>query len=122
MISKIDKNSKRRKIHLRIRKNITGNTAKPRLNVYRSLNHIYTQLIDDTQGITLVACSTMEKDVAAKISGKNKVESAKIVGELVAKKAIEAGVSEVVFDRGGYLYTGRIQAVAEGAREAGLKF
>ena len=122
MITKGDKNSKRQKIHLRIRKNISGSEQRPRLCVYRSLNHIYTQLIDDGKGVTLVACSTVEKDVAKKIAKKNKVEQAKIVGELIAKKALKEGITEVVFDRGGYLYTGRIQAVADGAREAGLKF
>jgi len=122
MITKVDKDSKRRKIHVRIRKNIVGSDSRPRFCVYRSLNHIYAQLIDDSKGVTLVACSTVEKDVAKLVANKNKVESAKIVGDIVAKKALQAGITEVVFDRGGYLYTGRIQAVAESAREAGLKF
>ena len=122
MISKIDKNQDRKKRHVRVRAKISGTPEMPRLNVYRSLNNIYVQIIDDEAGNTIVSCSTLEKDVASQIVGKTKKEAAKIVGETVAKKALEKGIEKVVFDRGGYLYTGRVQEVAEGARAAGLKF
>ena len=122
MISKIDKNQDRKKRHVRVRAKISGTPEMPRLNVYRSLNNIYVQIIDDEAGNTIVSCSTLEKDVASQIVGKTKKEAAKIVGETVAKKALEKGIEKVVFDRGGYLYTGPEQEVAEGARAAGLKF
>ncbi len=121
MIKKIDKNSIRQKRHIRVRGKVSGTSECPRFNVYRSTNNIYVQLIDDTCGNTLVACSTLDKDVASKIKDMTKVEQAKFVGETVAKKALDKGITEVVFDRGGYLYTGRVQSVADGAREAGLK-
>jgi len=105
---------------------LSGTAERPRLNVYRSLNHIYAQVIDDTamegKGTTLVSASTLEKDVAAKVAKMNKTEAAKEVGKAVAAKAKVAGIVSVVFDRGGYLYTGRVAAVADGAREAGLEF
>ena len=122
MISKIDKNQDRKKRHNRVRSKISGTPEMPRLNVYRSLNNIYVQIIDDVAGDTLVACSTLEKEIAAQIKNKTKKEASRIVGEAVAKKALAKGISTVVFDRGGYLYTGRVQEVAEGARAAGLKF
>lgn len=122
MINKIDKNSVRLKRHARIRNKISGTAERPRLSVYRSTNNITLQIIDDVKGHTLVACSTLDKDIAAKIKGKTKVESAKIAGAAIADKALAAGITEVIFDRGGYLYTGRVQSVADGAREAGLKF
>ncbi|WP_028543524.1 50S ribosomal protein L18 [Paenibacillus taiwanensis] len=122
MITKGDKNKARLKRHLRVRKKIEGTTARPRLNVFRSSKHIYAQLIDDVKGVTIAAASTMDKEVAASISNGGNVESARKVGELVAKRAKDAGVTEVVFDRGGYLYHGRIQALADAAREAGLEF
>lgn len=122
MITKIDKNADRLKRHERVRKNLSGTPERPRLNVYRSLSHIYVQIIDDIAGHTLVSSSTVEKAVAKLISGKNKKEAAKIVGQEVAKKALAAGIKAVVFDRGGYIYTGRVKEVAEGAREAGLSF
>lgn len=122
MISKIDKNTDRKKRHARVRNKLSGTASRPRLCVYRSLNNIYAQVIDDVAGNTLVACSTKEKAVSALTAGKNKVEQAKIVGVELAKKATAKGIEEVVFDRGGYLYTGRVQALAEGAREGGLKF
>ena len=122
MISKIDKNADRVQRHIRVRKKITGTADRPRFNVYRSLNHIYVQVIDDVKGVTLVSASTMEKAVKEQIKDMNKTEAAKVVGMTAAKKALEAGVSTVVFDRGGYIYTGRVQAVADGAREAGLDF
>ena len=122
MISKIDKNTDRKRRHSRVRAKISGTAACPRLCVYRSLNNIYAQIIDDVAGNTLVACSTKEKAVAALVEGKTKVEQAKIVGEELAKKATAKGIEEVVFDRGGYLYIGRVQALADGARAGGLKF
>ena len=125
MISKIDKNEVRKARHDRMRYYLTGTAEKPRLNVYRSLNNIYAQIIDDTanngQGATLVSASTLEKDVAAKIGEMTKTEASKLVGKVIAERAIAKGITEVVFDRGGYLYTGRVAAVADGAREAGLK-
>ena len=120
MISKIDKNSVRQRRHARVRKSITGTAETPRMNVYRSLNHIYVQVIDDVNGVTLVAANSLQ--MAEQLAGKTKTEQAKEVGAQAAKLALEKGISEVVFDRGGYLYTGRVAAVAEGAREAGLKF
>ena len=122
MITKIDKNQDRLKRHARVRKKVAGTAACPRLSVYRSLNHIYAQVIDDDAKVTLAAASTVEKDIAKAVEGKTKKEAAKIVGKAVAEKAMAKGISEVVFDRGGYLYTGRVQCLADGAREAGLKF
>lgn len=122
MIKKIDKNKERQRRHDRVRKKVSGTAEAPRLNVYRSLNHIYVQIIDDTKGITICSASTMEKDVKAEIKDMTKTEAAKVVGKKAAEKALAKGVKEVVFDRGGYLYTGRVQAVADGAREAGLNF
>ncbi len=122
MISKINKNEDRKKRHARVRLKVNGTTECPRLCVYRSLSNIYAQIIDDTKGNTLVACSTVEKEVMKAIEGKDKKGAAKIVGEQLAKKALAKGIENVVFDRGGYLYIGRVAALADGAREAGLKF
>ena len=127
MISKIDKNAVRQRRHARVRKTVVGTAEMPRLNVYRSLNHIYVQVIDDRAGdakggVTIAAASTMDKAVKEKIVGLNKTDAAKVVGAVAAERAMAKGVQAVVFDRGGYLYTGRVKAVADGAREAGLKF
>jgi large subunit ribosomal protein L18 len=122
MISKIDKNQERLRRHTRVRKKISGTAETPRFNVYRSLNHIYVQVIDDVKGVTLCSASTMEKEVKAAIKDMSKTEAAKVVGKKAAERALEKGVKTVVFDRGGYLYTGRVAAVADGAREAGLNF
>ena len=122
MITKIDKNAERKRRHVRVRKSVTGTAERPRLSVYRSTNHIYAQLIDDVKGVTLASASTLEKSVKAEIAGKTKREAAKVVGKLAAERAKEKGIETVVFDRGGYLYTGRVQSLADGAREAGLKF
>ena len=122
MISKKDKNADRVNRHARVRKKITGTAEMPRFNVYRSLNHIYVQVIDDVKGVTLVSASTMEKAVKEQIKDMTKTEAAKVVGAAAAKKALAAGIETVVFDRGGYIYTGRVKGVADGAREAGLKF
>ena len=127
MISKIDKNTVRQRRHARVRKTVAGTAAAPRLNVYRSLNHIYAQIIDDRAGnekggVTLAAASTMDKDVKAQLEGLTKTDAAKVVGKVLAERALKKGVETVVFDRGGYLYTGRVKALADGARDAGLKF
>ena len=122
MISKKDKNQDRVIRHARVRKKISGTAERPRLCVYRSANHIYAQVIDYVKGNTLCSASTMSKDVAAQIAQATKTEASKIVGAAVAKKALDLGIKQVVFDRGGYLYTGRVQALADGAREAGLEF
>jgi large subunit ribosomal protein L18 len=108
--------------HARVRARVDGTTARPRLNVFRSLSNIYAQVIDDSQGVTLASASTIDKEVAAQIEGKNKTDAARIVGRVVAERAKNAGITKVVFDRGGYKYHGRIAALAEGAREAGLEF
>lgn len=122
MIKKTDKNQERVVRHKRVRRKVVGTESKPRLSVYRSLSQIYAQIIDDSKGVTIASASTIDPEVKGLISGKNKSEQANIVGQTVAKRAIEKGVSEVVFDRGGYIYIGRVQALADGAREAGLKF
>ncbi|UHA71719.1 50S ribosomal protein L18 [Paenibacillus sp. 481] len=122
MITKGDKNKARVKRHLRVRKKIEGTTTRPRLNVFRSSKHIYAQLIDDVKGVTIVSASTMDKELSGDIKNGGSVESARKVGELVAKRAKAQGYENIVFDRGGYLYHGRIQALADAAREAGLEF
>jgi large subunit ribosomal protein L18 len=122
MITKQDKNKARVRRHLRVRKRITGTAERPRLNVFRSSKHIYAQLIDDLAGVTLVSASTVDKELCEGITNGANVESARKVGELVAKRAKDKGYASVVFDRGGYLYHGRIQALADAAREAGLEF
>jgi large subunit ribosomal protein L18 len=118
VISKPDKNKTRQKRHLRVRGKISGTAERPRLNVFRSNKNIYAQLIDDVAGVTLASASTLDKEVEAS----SKTEAAKAVGELIAKRAVAAGHENVVFDRGGYLYHGRVQALAEAARENGLDF
>ncbi|MNJ43529.1 50S ribosomal protein L18 [compost metagenome] len=122
MITKADKNKARLKRHLRVRRKIQGTATRPRLNVFRSSKHIYAQLIDDVAGVTLASASTLDKELSGSISGGGNVESASKVGELIAKRAQDKGFKNVVFDRGGYLYHGRIQALADAAREAGLEF
>lgn len=119
MITKADKNATRRKRHARVRAKLSGTEARPRLNVFRSNKHIYAQLIDDVKGVTLASASTLDKEV--NVEGNN-LEAAKQIGELIAKRAVEKGYKSVVFDRGGYLYHGRIQALADAARENGLEF
>ena len=122
MFAKIDKNAVRKVRHHRQRRDLNGTCERPRLNVYRSTNHIYAQVIDDTTGNTLVAASTLDAEIRNELNDKTKTEASKLVGKLIGKRALEKGVKKVVFDRGGYLYTGRVAAVAEGAREAGLDF
>ncbi len=112
----------RERRHRRVRSKISGTPERPRLNVYRSLTNIYAQVIDDVAGRTVVSASTIDRELRAQIDGKSKTEAAKLVGELVAERAQQAGVTQVVFDRGGYKFHGRIKALADGAREKGLKF
>ena len=122
MLKKADKNAKRLQRHKRVRKKISGTTQRPRLCVFRSSNNIYAQIIDDANRVTLTAASSLDAEVKGAVNHGGNKEAAKMVGEMIAKRAIEKGITEVVFDRGGYLYHGRVQELAEGAREAGLKF
>ena len=112
----------RKRRHLRVRKSIAGTTKRPRLNVYRSLSQIYAQVIDDSIGHTLASASTLDSDLKKQLKGLKKTEQARLVGELVAERAKEKGIREVVFDRGGYKYHGRVKALADAARESGLVF
>ena len=121
MINPRQRNVIRQRVHTRIREKVAGTADRPRLNVYRSLNHIYTQIIDDANGVTLASASSMSKKGEERSSGGN-VAAAATVGRLIADRAKEKGVTRVVFDRGGYLYHGRIKALADAAREAGLEF
>lgn len=122
MFNKRDRNEVRVIRHERVRKKISGTPSRPRLCVYRSLNHIYAQIIDDTVGSTLIAASTVEKEIASQVADKDKKGAAKLVGKIVAERAKAAGIEAVVFDRGGYIYTGRVAELAAGAREGGLDF
>jgi large subunit ribosomal protein L18 len=122
MIKKASRTEIREKKHKRMRYHIAGTSERPRLSVYRSNNHIYAQIIDDTVGKTLVSASTLEKSAREELAKTDNVDAASYVGTTVAKRALEAGITEVVFDRGGFLYHGKIQALADAAREAGLKF
>lgn len=121
MITPRQRNDIRQRVHNRIRAKMSGTAARPRLNVYRSLNHIYTQLIDDANGVTIAAASSQGKKGEESVYGGN-VMAARLVGKLIAERAQEKGIKKVVFDRGGYLYHGRVKALAEAAREAGLDF
>lgn len=112
----------RRRRHRRVRRRIHGTSQRPRLNVFRSLKHIYAQIINDARGHTLVAASTLDPALRNRLNGRNKTEQAKLVGQLVAQRALERGIKHIVFDRGGYLYHGRVKALAEAAREEGLEF
>jgi len=120
MIQKVSRDANRRKIHLRLRRKVRGTPERPRLAVFRSLCHIYAQLIDDTQGRTLASASTNEKE--NKLGGGGNLQGAKAVGKLIAERASLCGIRQVVFDRGGYLYHGRVRALGEAAREGGLEF
>ena len=122
MSAKASRNAKRLVRHQRVRNKVFGTPERPRMCVYRSLKNISVQIIDDTNGNTLVAASSLDKDVKERIAYGGNKEAAKVVGEIAAKKALEKGIETVSFDRGGYLYHGRVQELAEGAREAGLKF
>ena len=122
MITKINKNKDRLKRHKRVRAKVKGDATAPRLSVYRSLTHIYAQLIDDVKGNTLVTASTLDKELKGTFEGKDRKAQAFAVGELLAKKAKSKNITAVVFDRGGYLYTGRVASLADGARKGGLEF
>lgn len=122
MLRKENKNELRKQRHQRVRKNVHGTTERPRLNVFRSLHHIYAQIINDETGVTLVSASTVEKEVAESLANGSNIDAAKAVGAAIAKRAKEKGIEKVVFDRGGYIYHGRIAALATAAREAGLDF
>ena len=122
MFNKRDRNEVRRIRHERVRKKISGTPTRPRLCVYRSNAHIYAQVIDDVAGNTLAAASTVEKEIASQIGEMDKKAASKLVGKTVAERALAKGIKEVVFDRGGYIYTGRVAQLAEGAREGGLDF
>ena len=122
MLKKADKTAKRHQRHKRVRRKITGTTQRPRLCVFRSSNNIYAQIIDEANRVTLTAASSLDAEVKGAVNHGGNKEAAKMVGEMIAKRAIEKGITEVVFDRGGYLYHGRVQVLAEAAREAGLKF
>ena len=122
MIQKRDKNEIRRIRHERVRKKISGTAERPRFCVYRSLKNIYVQVIDDTKGVTLCQASTLDKEIKTQLESVDKKGAAKLVGKLAAERALAAGIKEVVFDRGGYVYTGRVAEVAAAAREAGLDF
>ena len=122
MVRKESRQKIRVKKHRRMRNHLSGTAQRPRLAVFRSNNHMYAQIIDDTVGKTLVAASTLEKDVKAEIEKTNNVDAAAYVGTVIAKRAVEKGIKAVVFDRGGYIYHGKIKALADAAREAGLEF
>jgi large subunit ribosomal protein L18 len=122
MITPIDRSTERFRVHKRIRRKVTGRSDRPRLCVYRSLKYIYAQIIDDSKGTTLVSASTAEKEIRGDAKQGSNIKASKLVGKAVAERAREKGIEAVVFDRGGYLYHGRIKAVAEAAREFGLKF
>lgn len=122
MVSKVSRAKVRAKKHRRLRNHLSGTTATPRLAVFRSNNHMYAQIIDDTVGKTLVAASTVEADVKKELEKTNNVDAAAYVGKVIAERAVEKGIKEVVFDRGGFIYQGKVQALADAAREAGLEF
>ena len=122
MLKKADKNANRLQRHKRVRRKITGTTQRPRLCVFRISKNIYAQIIEDANRVTLTAASSLDAEVKGAVNHGGNKEAAKMVGEMIAKRAIEKGITEVVFDRGGYLYHGRVQVLAEAAREAGLKF
>ncbi|KRT77472.1 MAG: 50S ribosomal protein L18, large subunit ribosomal protein L18 [Armatimonadetes bacterium CSP1-3] len=122
MLKRLDRNALRKRRHLRIRHHVEGMAARPRLVVFRSLSHIYAQIVDDHPSHTLVAASTLDPEVRDQAKGKRKGEASRLVGELIARRAKEGGITRVVFDRGGYAYHGRVKALAEGARAGGLQF
>ena len=122
MVNKKSRSLVREKKHRRMRNHLSGTAERPRLAVFRSNNHMYAQIIDDTVGNTLVAASTLDKDVKAELEKTNNVDAAAYLGTVVAKKALDKGIETVIFDRGGFIYAGKVQALADAAREAGLKF
>lgn len=122
MLKKVDRNLKRMERHYKIRNRIAGTPERPRLNIYRSAKHIYAQVIDDATGVTLASASTQDKEIRDKVAELTKSDAAKLVGQTVGQRAKEKGINTVVFDRGGYLYHGRVKVLADGARESGLEF
>ena len=122
MVSKVSRDVVRKEKHRRMRRHIIGTPERPRLAVFRSNNHMYAQIIDDSEGKTLLSASTLQKDVKAELEKTNDVAAAAHLGNVIAKRALEAGITEVVYDRGGYIYKGKVKALAEAAREAGLQF
>jgi large subunit ribosomal protein L18 len=122
MFNRVDRNENRKRRHQRVRKKARGTAECPRLNVFRSNMHIYAQIVDDQRGVTLVAASSMDPELKGELGYGGNVEAARRVGELIARKALDKGIKDVVFDRGGYLYHGRVKALADGARKQGLKF
>ena len=122
MLQIVSKNVARRRIHVRIRARVSGRAQSPRLNVFRSFNHLYAQVVDDTSGHTLIAASTRDKEARKTLKNGGNIAAAKVVGQILAQRAIAAGIPGVVFDRGGYAYHGRVKALADAARAAGLKF
>ena len=122
MVSKKSRQEVRVKKHRRMRNRLSGTAARPRLSVFRSNNHMYAQIIDDVAGVTLAAASTVEKEVKAELTKTNNVDAAAYLGTVIGKRAVEKGIKEVVFDRGGYIYQGKVAALADAAREAGLTF
>jgi large subunit ribosomal protein L18 len=121
-VTRISRSAHRERIHRRVRQKVAGSLERPRLTVYRSLNQIYAQVIDDRAGSTLVSASSIDKETRKEAKGGGNIATAKIIGRIIAERAIAAGITKVVFDRGGYKYHGRVQALANAAREAGLKF
>lgn len=121
-MARVNRNRQRKRRHQRIREKLVGTPRRPRLNVFRSLSHMYAQVIDDVNGHTMASASTLDDEVQQELNGLTKTEQARLVGELIARRAKEHGVDEVVFDRAGYKYHGRVRALAEGAREGGLEF
>ena len=122
MAVKVDTRLARKRRHVRVRAKVSGTAMKPRLCVFRSLNHIYAQVVDDSIGCTLVSASSLDAEIKDKITGKKKAECAELVGSLVAQRALSKGIKQIAFDRGGYQYHGRVKALAEAARKAGLDF
>lgn len=122
MLKKADRNAVRQQRHLRIRRQTVGRSARPRLSVFRSVKHTYAQIVDDAKGMTLVAASTLDPELRDALKGKKRTETGNLVGDLIAKRALAKGITQVVFDRGGYLYHGRVKALADAARKAGLQF
>ncbi len=121
-MAKVSRIGSRARRHKRVRAKVAGTAGRPRLNIFRSLSHIYAQVIDDAQGVTLVSASSLDAELRAEMTGKKKSEQSKVVGLAVARRALAAGIKTVIFDRGGYKYHGRVKAVADGAREGGLEF
>jgi large subunit ribosomal protein L18 len=122
LLKKVNRNEMRKIRHRRVRQKVNGTPERPRLNIYKSNSHIYAQIINDVNGHTLVSASTLDKELKDKLSSTGNKEAARLVGQLVGKRAIEKGIDQVVFDRAGYIYHGKVKELAEGAREAGLKF